>query len=126
LIEETTVKIRIIKNCDIKLDGIVKMFQTGAPLDLPDDKARKLINVGVAELYTPSTEEYRQLVAYFGEQDPGGDCWEYIKHRHADLWARHRQLFNDGDLDQARSTYDEMLAAWASRNTACQPELLAA
>jgi hypothetical protein len=119
-------KLRIIKNCDVKLDGIVKMFQTGALLNLPDDKAKKLTDSGYAEPYVPTAEEYRQLVAYFGEQDPGGGCWTFIKLYHADLWTRHRQAFRAGDLDLARVTYDEMVTAWTNRDKAVQPELLAA
>lgn len=119
-------KLRIIKNCDVKLDGIVTMFQAGALLNLPDDKAKKLTDTGYAEPYAPTAEECRQLVAYFGEQDPGGGCWEYIKLHHAGLWTRHRQAFRSGDLDQARATYDEMTTAWATRSKATQPELLAA
>lgn len=119
-------KLRIIKNCDVKLDGIVKMYQAGALLNLPDDKAKKLINAECAEPYAPTAEDYRQLVAYFGEQDPRGDCWPFIKLHHADLWTRHRQAFKAGDLDQARGSYDEMIAAWTNRDKAVQPELLAA
>lgn len=119
-------KLRIIKNCDVKLDGIVKMFQAGALLNLSDDKAKKLINAECAEPCAPTAEEYRQLVAYFGEQDPRGGCWAYIKLYHADLWTRHLQAFRSGDLDQARVAYDEIIAAWTNRDKAVQPELLAA
>lgn len=119
-------KLRIIKNCDVKLDGAVQTLQAGELFNLPTDKAQRLIDAGYAEPCTPSAEEYRQLVAYFGEQDPGGGCWEFIKRCYADLWTRHRQAFKSGDLDQARATYDGMLTAWATRNKAIQPELLAA
>ncbi len=73
-----------------------------------------------------TAEECRQLVAYFGEQDPGGGCWEYIKLHHADLWTSHMKAFRSGDLDQARGSFDEMVTAWGTRNKAVQPELLAA
>lgn len=47
-------KIRIIKNCDVKLYGSLKTIKAGALMDLPDDKAQRLIHAGYAELYTYS------------------------------------------------------------------------
>lgn len=119
-------KLRIIKNCDVKLDGAVQTLQAGELLNLPTDKAQRLIDAGFAKLHVHTAEECRQLVAYFGEQDPGGGCWEYITRHHGDLWTGHLRAYRSGDLDQARTTYDEMITAWATRNKAVQPELLAA
>lgn len=44
----------IIKTCDVKLDGTVKTLQDGTLLDLPDDKAQRLIDAGYAGKYTHS------------------------------------------------------------------------
>ena len=119
-------KLRIIKNCDVKLNGNVKKLQVGMLLTLPTEKAQRLIDAGFAKPHVHTIEECRHLVAYFGEQDPGGVCWEYVKLHHADLWTSHLKAFRSGDLVQARASYDEMLNAWATRNKAIQPELLAA
>lgn len=118
--------IEITRSCDIRLNGTVKKLQAGELLNLPIDKAQRLIDAGFAKSHSHTTDECRQLVTYFGEQDPGGGCWEYIKLHHADLWKSHRQSFRSGDLGQARATYDEMLTAWTTRNKRVQPELLAA
>lgn len=122
----TTTTVKIEKPCDVKLDGAVQTLQAGELLNLPTDKAQRLIDAGFAKSHTHTIEECRQLVAYFGEQDPGGGCWEYIKLHHADLWASHMKAFRSGDLDQAQATFDEMVTAWGTRNKAVQPELLAA
>lgn len=114
--------VTITKPCDIRLDGVVKALQAWTRLNLPDDKAKKLISAGYAEPCQPTADEYRELLAYFGSRDPGGHCWGWVKKHHPDLWQRHRAAFKCGNLETARTTYDEMLGLWSNQ----QPDLLAA
>lgn len=62
-------KIRIIKKCDVKLNGTLKTIKDGALMDLPDDKAQLLIHAGYAEPYTYSGDG-RELPHFC----VGGNC----------------------------------------------------
>ncbi len=117
--------VTIIKNCDVRLDGVVKALQAWTRLNLPDDKATKLIDAGYAE---PANEadEIRAMVQEFGDRSPGGGCWDWINSHRPELWRRHRKAFRQGNHDAARETYNDMLSAWDNRHNQQQPDLLAA
>lgn len=118
--------VRILKPVDVRLDGVVKALAASTQLNLPDDKAQKLVQTGYAEVCQPSIDEFRVLLEKFGEQDPGASCWEYIKQHHADLWKSHLQAYNAGNLDKAKETFDKMLEFWRTNIQSGQPALLAA
>lgn len=121
-----TTTVMIEKVCDVRLDDTVQTLQIGKLMTLPTAKARKLIDAGYAKPHPPSAEDYRSLVKYIGESDPGGACWSHINCHHSEMWVHHRQAFDSGNLNDARSTYDEMVSIWAARNRMTQPGLLAA
>lgn len=77
------------------------------------------------------------LIDGFGQSDPGGGCFEWIKVHRPELWKDHRSALTD--LDRSFHTGDEELAerashratetftacveAWAQRHHYQQPEL---
>lgn len=117
-------RIQIVKPVDVRFEGVVKTLATRAELNLPDDKAKKLIDAGYAVLYKSTHADYGALIADFGERDPGGNCWPWIQSHYPELWRRHREAFKDGDFTAARETFAQMIEAWESRDV--QPALLAA
>lgn len=117
--------VTITKPCDVRLDGTVKALAAWTKLNLPDDKALKLIDAGYAESVN-ITEEARAMAADFGLRDPGADCWNWIKQHLPDVWEKHLLSMRTSDLDTARSTFDLMLSAWEGRHDHQQPDLLAA
>ena len=57
-------EITIIKNCDIRLDGVVQSLQSETRMSLPDDKAKKLIDAGYAK-ETDKDEDVLALWRWF-------------------------------------------------------------
>jgi hypothetical protein len=117
--------VTITKSCNVQLDGVVKSLQAYARLNLPDDKAKKLIDAGFAEPANV-TEEARAMVEEFGLRDPGGECWTWIRQELPDVWRDHLKAMRISDLDKAKATFNEMLSAWERREAHGQLNLLAA
>jgi len=107
--------IRILKNCDVRLNGVVKALAAWTELNLPGDKAKKLVDAGFAENCQPTIDDYRKTVAEFARRDPGGDCWEWIKKSLPDVWRTHIKAMLADDITTARLTHNDMLAAWGGR-----------
>lgn len=117
--------VTILKSCDVRLDGVVKSLQAWTRLNLPDNKAAKLIDAGYAEPANIA-DEIGALMQEFGDRSPGGSCWDWIKKHKPELWSRHFKAFRQGDQDAARETYNAMISAWEERHDQQQPDLLAA
>lgn len=117
--------IRVLKPCSIDIEGVKNVVKVGQVFIVDDAKASKIIAAGFAEpVYT--AEQVRATTKDFGERDPGGECWPWIKEQHTTLWRTHMTAFRNGDLVAAKQTYDAMLSAWDNHCTFKQPELLAA
>lgn len=114
--------VTITKPCDVRLDGVVKVLAAWTRLNLPDDKARKLIDAGFAEQTDPA-EEVRALVKEFGDRSPGGDCWNWIKSHQGELWRSHMAAFRKGNLSVALETFNQMIHAWEHRGEYLQSGL---
>ena len=117
--------VNIVKNCEVRLQGTIRALQKWTRLNLPNDKAQKLIDAGFAEP-TSATEEARQLSEYFGEKDPGGECWPWVQHNLPNVWRSHMKAILANDLSTSRSTFDTMISAWEVHHDQQQPDLLAA
>lgn len=107
--------IRILKNCDVRLNGVIKALAAWTELNLPGDKAKKLVDAGFAENCKPTIDDYRKAVTEFARCDPGGDCWEWIKKSLPDLWRNHIKALQADDIATVRLTHNDMLAAWGGR-----------
>ncbi len=100
--------IRIAKPCSVRLNGEVRTLKAGETITLPPEKAQKMIAAGYAIAITADADEYRTLCREISDKDPKGDCWNWIKKHHPELWQEHITAFRNGDIARARATFHQM------------------
>lgn len=118
-------EVTIIKPCDVRLKGVVRSLQAWTRLNLPADKAKKLIDAGYAESCLPTSEAFQKLLSYFSENDPADGCWQWVQKHLPELWKKHQEAMRSGNLATARESFNAMVTAWNSRCDP-QPELMVA
>jgi hypothetical protein len=138
----TTVKIE--KSCDVRLDGVVKSLQAGARLNLPNDKAQRLINAGFAKeepgfSHQEALEHIQKVQAELDQAGPWPEHFtEWLQDHHPAALQTIRATTRgidtaclnqdatglDKALDEYRAVWMQGLNLWRDREQ--QPPLMAA
>lgn len=118
----------ITKPCELKLNAVVQTLQVGTCLNLPDDKAKKLIDAGYAKPIDAEKEAsglWRWFVVeadlVFRSSPQAADSWN--------LHKAHKKAADDlckaGNISAARVELEKALTALQCASIT-QPDLLAA
>jgi hypothetical protein len=104
--------IRIIKSCSVRLNGEVKKLNAGESINLPPEKAQKMIDAGYAEDIQAGPDDYQAFCQEIMRSDPGGECWSWIYKEYPELWQEHITAFRSGDISLAKTTFTQMVKIW--------------